>query len=136
MEFQFEVSARIIRQDVAQVIPPEGERVAAGVVLAGVSRYTYLAAHVRQASGMADGWQRVDRVSYTKCAPVVTRRPSAATDRRIGTGGSRVRQSVDLAQIVRLWRRTGTLGHWSRGSSGKRGLLFNLSLAAERTGHM
>jgi hypothetical protein len=81
MEFQVEVSARIIPQDVAQVIPPEGERVAAGVVLADVSRYTYLAAHVRQASGMADGWQRVDRVSYAKYAPVVTRRPSAATDR-------------------------------------------------------
>jgi hypothetical protein len=30
------------------------------VVLAGVSRYTDLATQVRQACGMADGWQRVD----------------------------------------------------------------------------
>ena len=78
MEFQFEVSAHIIPQDVAHVIPAEGERVAAGVVLAGVSRYTYPATQVRRACGMADGWQCVDRVSYAKCAPVVTRRPSAA----------------------------------------------------------
>lgn len=34
---------------------------AAGVVLAGVSRYADLATQVRQACGMADGWQRVDR---------------------------------------------------------------------------
>ena len=39
----------------------------------GVSRYTDLATQVRRACAMADSWQRVDRVSYAKCAPVVTR---------------------------------------------------------------
>jgi hypothetical protein len=58
MEFQFEFPLTQFPRDVAQVIPPaEGERVAAGVVLAGVSRYTNLATQVRQAGGMADGWQ-------------------------------------------------------------------------------
>jgi hypothetical protein len=38
------------------------------VVLAGVSRYTDLVTRVRRACGMADAWQRVDRVSYAKCA--------------------------------------------------------------------
>ena len=35
----------------------------------GVSRYTDLATQVRQACGMADGWQCVDRVSYAKVRP-------------------------------------------------------------------
>lgn len=80
MEFQFEVSAHIIPQDCRTGNSrAEGERAAAGVVLAGVSRYTDLATQVRRTCGMADGWQRVDRVNYAKCAPVVTRRPSAVT---------------------------------------------------------
>jgi len=116
MEFQFEVSARIIRQDVAQVIPPQGECVAAGVVLAGVSRYTYLAAHVRQASGMADGWQRVDRVSYAKCAPVVTRRPSAVTDRQLGTRSDLVGGLRSDTQIAHSRAVAGTLSlAWAAG---------------------
>ena len=35
----------------------------------GVLQYTDLATQVRQACGMTDGWQRVDRVSYAKCGP-------------------------------------------------------------------
>ena len=84
MEFQFEVSAHTIPQDVAYVIPQLRVSVLPLVlVLAGVSRYTDLATQVRQACGVADGWQCLDRVSYAKCAPVVTRRLLAATDRRL-----------------------------------------------------
>jgi hypothetical protein len=84
MEFQFEVSARMITQDVAHIIPQL--RVSLSLLVwfsQGASRYTDLATQVRQACGMADGWQRANRVSYAKCAQVVTRRPSAATDRLI-----------------------------------------------------
>ena len=85
MEIQFEVSAHVIPQDCRSCnSPAEGKRAAAGVVLTDLSRYTDLATQVRQAGGMADGWQRVDRANYAKCAPMVTRRPSAATDRRLG----------------------------------------------------
>jgi len=85
LEFQFDVSAHTNSPGCRSCnSPAEGERAAAGVVLAGVSRYTDLATQVRQACGMADGWQRVDRVSYAKCAPPVTRRPAATTDRRLG----------------------------------------------------
>jgi hypothetical protein len=60
MEFQFEVSAHIIppgcRSGNSQLrvsVPP--------LVWSsqGVSRYTDLATQMRQACGMADGWQRV-----------------------------------------------------------------------------
>jgi hypothetical protein len=84
MEFQFEVSAHIIPQDVAHLIPQLRVSVSPPVWFSqGVSRYTDLATQVRQACGMADGCQRVDRVSYARCAPMVTRRPSTATDRRL-----------------------------------------------------
>ena len=81
----------MISRDVAHgIAQSEGERVAAGVVLAGVSRYTALATQVRQACGMADGWQCADRVSYAKCAPVVTRWPGVAVDEpRLLAGASR-----------------------------------------------
>jgi len=75
MEFQFKVSAQIISQEVAHIIPQLRVNLSPLVWFSqGVSRYTHLAMQVRHACGMADGWQRVDRVSYTKCAPVITRR--------------------------------------------------------------
>ena len=87
MEFQFEVSAHIIPPDVAQLIPQLRVSVLPLVWFSqGVSRYTDLAAQVRRVCGMADGWQCVGGVSYAKCAPVVARRPSAATDRRVWAG--------------------------------------------------
>ena len=84
MEFQFEVSARMITQDVAHIIPQLRVSLSLRVWFSqSVSRYTDLTTQLRQACGMPEGWQRVDRVSYAKCGPVVTRRPSAATDRLI-----------------------------------------------------
>jgi hypothetical protein len=56
MEFQFEVSAHTIPQDVAHVIPQLGMSVSPLVWFSqGVSRYTNLATQVRQACGIADG---------------------------------------------------------------------------------
>jgi hypothetical protein len=70
MEFQFGLSAEIISRDVAHVIPRLRVSVSPLVWFwQGVLRYTDLATQVRQACGMADGWQRVDRVSYAKCGP-------------------------------------------------------------------
>jgi hypothetical protein len=72
MQFQSEVSTHIIPQEVAHIIPRLRVSVSPLVWSSqSVWRYTDLATQVRQACGMADGRQRVDRVSYTKCAPVV-----------------------------------------------------------------
>jgi hypothetical protein len=83
----------------------------------GVSRYTDLAAQVRRVCGMADGWQCVDRVnvSYAKCAPVVTHRPSAATDRRF-RAACRLRVSCGrAAQNDWIWTpRSATAGRLTR----------------------
>jgi hypothetical protein len=90
MEFQFEVSAHIIPQDIAHRIPQLRVNVSPLVWSSqGVLRYTDLATPVRQACGMVDGWQRVDRVSYAKCAPVITRRAFGG-DRSPITGGNEV----------------------------------------------
>jgi hypothetical protein len=74
--------------------------------------YTDLATQVRQACGTADGWQRVDRVSYTKCAPVVTHRASAATDRRLGARSFRAFQPDGAAQISRFCTLVGRRAAW------------------------
>jgi len=63
----------------------------------GVSRYTDLATHVRWARGTADGWQRLDRVSYAKCARTSSPEPAPWESRqRCGTGTSRSRSPAHV----------------------------------------
>ena len=60
MEFQFKVSAQIISQEVAHIIPQLRVNLSPLVWFSqGVSRYTDLATQVRQACGTADGLLRV-----------------------------------------------------------------------------